>query len=73
MKWVLYVIATDPVTITTIQRVGFAFREPGLFHKEDGFCIRRLTMAHRRGSFSSKVLAYGGSSSGGEVVADGEA
>ena len=25
-------IATDPGTITTIQRVGFTFREPGLFH-----------------------------------------
>ena len=31
MKWVLYVIDTDPGTITTIQRFGFAFREPGLF------------------------------------------
>src|SRR6185295_11097373 len=27
----MYVIATDPGTITTIQRVGFAFWEPGLF------------------------------------------
>ena len=25
-------IATDPGTITTIQRVGFTFREPSLFH-----------------------------------------
>ena len=31
LKWVLYVIATDPGTITMIQRVGFTFREPGLF------------------------------------------
>ena len=32
LKWVLYVIATDPGTITMIQRVGFTFRKPGLFH-----------------------------------------
>ena len=33
LKWVLYVIATDSgtIAITTIQRVGFTFREPGLF------------------------------------------
>ena len=31
LKWVLHVIATDPGTITMIQRVGFAFRESGLF------------------------------------------
>ena len=30
-------IATDPETITTIQRVGFTFREPGLFHRALGF------------------------------------
>ena len=30
-------------------------------------------MVNRRGSCSSKLLAYGGSSSGAEVVADGEA
>ena len=27
-------IATNPGTITTIQRVGFTFREPGLFQYE---------------------------------------
>ena len=29
----MYVIATDPGTITTIQRVGSASREPGLFQR----------------------------------------
>ena len=32
LKWVLYVIATDPGTITMIQRVGFSFWKPGSFH-----------------------------------------
>ena len=31
LKWVLYVIATDPGTITTIQGFGFFIRKPGLF------------------------------------------
>ena len=34
LKWVLYVIATDPGTITTIQGVGLPFREPGSFQNE---------------------------------------
>ena len=28
----MYVIATDPGTITTIQGVGFSFQKPGSFH-----------------------------------------
>ena len=32
-------IATDPGTITTIQRVGFTFREPSLFHALHKFFV----------------------------------
>ena len=32
LKWVLYVIATDPEIITTIQGFGFPFRKPKSFH-----------------------------------------
>jgi len=31
---ILYVIASDPGTITPIQGVGFAIREPGSFKKQ---------------------------------------
>ena len=49
LKWVLYVITTDPGTITTIQGVGLPFWEPGSFHT----CISIVF------DFSFKHAGYG--------------
>ena len=48
-------IATDPGTITTIQRVGFTFREPGLFHLG---VIESPELLGSSGMGSSLVLSY---------------
>ena len=49
----MYVIATDPGTITTIQGVGLPFREPGSFHSPPEPHLHRLAVSvgaeHQRG------------------------
>ena len=40
----MYVIATDPGTITTIQGVGLPFREPGSFHSPPEPHLHRLAV-----------------------------
>ena len=57
-------IATDPGTITTIQKFGFTFREPGLFHLlyhfdwvlPDGVSPELVDMSEKYGMGVSKKM-----------------